>query len=149
MLKTHIMKERIGAAVLLILGLLLLGQGISLRLGSLASFGPGIFPAIIGTAIAVVAAVLIVAPTHQKHLSAAPALPWRAMVFVGLGMVGFAVLVRSAGLVPATIVLVMLASFGDRSVRPLAALLLSVVLASLGVAIFIWGLSMPLLAFRW
>ncbi|MDI6028451.1 tripartite tricarboxylate transporter TctB family protein [Corticibacterium sp. UT-5YL-CI-8] len=143
------LRERMASLVLLLVGAVLVYQGSTLTMGTLASFGPGLFPAIVGAAMMLVALALVTFPDMPKQEEDEEPFAWRQMLFVSLGMIAFALLVRPFGLVPATVALVCLASCGDRSSSPLVAVALSVGLAVLGVLIFIWGLNLPLSIVRW
>lgn len=143
-------RERLGSLTLVGVGLLLVAQGLSMSLGSLASFGPGLFPTIIGTLMVVVAGGLVLFPERLTAEDEAPeAFAWRSMLFVSAGMVAFALLIKTTGLVPATLAVVLLSSCGDRTARPLQAVALAIVMAFLGTAIFIWGLNLPLAVVQW
>lgn len=143
------LRERAAAGVVLAIGLLLAVQGLRMPLGTMTSFGPGLFPAMIGAALVAVAAMLVLFPQAGSDGEGDEPPPLRAMICVGLGMLAFALLVRTAGLVPAALALGMLASLGDPQFDPLTAVIVSVALAVTGVVIFIWALSMPLPIFRW
>lgn len=143
------LRERIASLVLLLVGAVLVYQGSTLSLGTLASFGPGLFPVIVGAAMMLVALALTVFPDVSQREEAQEPFAWRQILLVSLGIIAFAQLVRPFGLVPATIVLVCLASCGDRSSTPLTTVALSIGLAALGVMIFIWGLNLPLSIVRW
>lgn len=116
-------------------------------LGRLASFGPGLFPLMLGGLLVVFSVPLyLAAGAHSATQS--PPLPLRTMFFVSLGMLAFATLIRSYGLVPATVALVVLGSMGGAGFRPLSVILLAAGLSLAGVAIFIWGLGLALVPWR-
>jgi hypothetical protein len=140
-------QERIGAGAVLGIGLLLVHQGYSMPLGRLASFGPGLFPLMLG-ALLVLFSVALFLTAGTRSAGAGGPMPWRAMIFVSLGMFAFASLIRSYGLVPATVSLVVLCSMGGAGFRPLTAVLVAAGLSLAGVAIFIWGLGLALVPWR-
>lgn len=140
-------QERIGAGAVLGIGLLLVHQGYAMPLGRLASFGPGLFPLILGTLLVVLSVPLFLAAGNRSTGPGEP-MPWRTMIFVSLGMLAFATMIRSYGLVPATVALVVLGSLGGAGFRPLAVVLLAAGLSLAGVAIFIWGLGLALVPWR-
>lgn len=147
-------QERIGAGAVLGVGLVLVSEGLRLPRGHLASFGPGLFPLIIGTIVCMFA-FAILAMTWRAKASGAPdeeeqedGWAWRPIIFVGAGMLAFAELIRPFGLVPATMALVLLASLGEQRIRPVTTVLLAVALSATGVAIFIWGLGLALVPWR-
>lgn len=61
----------------------------------------------------------------------------------------FAFLLERFGLVPATIALIVVASFASSSLRPLPVAASAVLMAAAAVAVFIWGLRLPLRAIVW
>ncbi len=142
--------ERAGAAILFAGGLLLSWQGLQLSLGSLANFGPGLFPFVIGVVLAGLAGGLLLRPP-EAPASREPreAVAWRSIVAVSAGMIAFALLILPLGLVPATVSLVVLSSLGERGPNLLVSLASAAVLSLVGVAIFIWGLGLPLHAIKW
>jgi hypothetical protein len=71
--------------------------------------------------------------------------PWplAAFVFVLGGVVGFGLLLESAGLIAAAAVLILLSCWSRLQARPGETLLLTVVLIALVAGIFVSGLGMP------
>jgi hypothetical protein len=143
------LRERMASLVLLVVGAVLTYQGSTLSMGTLASFGPGLFPVIIGSIMILIALALVIFPDLSEGEDELEPFAWRQILFVSLGIIAFAQLVRSFGLVPATIALVCLSSCADRSSTPLVAISLSIALAAIGVVIFILGLNLPLAMVRW
>jgi hypothetical protein len=144
------LRERIGSLTLVGVGLLLVSQGLSMPLGTLASFGPGLFPTIIGSLMVLVAGGLVLFPERlETEEEGSESFAWRSMLFVSAGMIAFSLLIKTTGLVPATLAVVLLSSCGDRTARPLQAIALAIVMALLGTTIFIWGLNLPLAIVRW
>jgi hypothetical protein len=56
------LRERMASLVLLVVGAVLTYQGSTLSMGTLASFGPGLFPVIIGSIMILIALALVIFP---------------------------------------------------------------------------------------
>lgn len=141
-------QERLGAGAVFGTGLVLVVEGIRLPTGHLASFGPGLFPLIIGTIICGLAIGIFATSGRAQSVDTDDGFAWRPMLFVGAGMLAFAEMIRPFGLVPATLALVLLASFGEPRIRPVTTVLVAAGLSIAGVAIFIWGLGLVIVPWR-
>jgi len=116
-------------------------EGAGMNVGTLRRIGPGFFPILLGTAIALLgAATLFERPERRAEEGFA----LRPLLCVSLAILAFALLVRSAGLIPATLALVALVSLGQSRVAPSAAALTGLGLSLLGYLVFIQGLGLPL-----
>ncbi len=69
---------------------------------------------------------------------------WRALAFVPLALLAFAYLIGPFGVVAATVVLVVVGSLACLDSRPLEVAAAAAVLAFLTVAIFVWGVGLPI-----
>lgn len=141
-------QERLGAGAVFGTGLVLVAEGIRLPLGHLASFGPGLFPLIIGTIICGLAIGIFATSRQAQSAEVDDGFAWRPILFVGAGMLAFAEMIRPFGLIPATLALVLLASFGESRIRPVTTVLVAAGLSIAGVAIFIWGLGLVIAPWR-
>ena len=149
------MKDILGGAVLAIAGLAFaVYAGAELSLGSFRRMGPGMFPLILGITLAgfgMVQLLLGVAAwrsqSDQGEL-ALPRLPVRPLAMVLLAVIAFGLLIRVLGLVPAIFVTVILATFADRALSLIGAVVLATCLSVLCWLIFIVGLNLPIQAFR-
>lgn len=139
---------QVGAAVLLgLLGLYIIWQGSGYDIGSLRRMGPGFFPIMVGSML-LLFSVLLAAEQWHSGKEQDFWIP-RPILMVTAGFVAFAALLERAGLVPATLALVILVSLSEKPVRPLAAIATAVCLSVLGVSVFIYGLGVPVAAIRW
>jgi hypothetical protein len=131
-----------------VLGLGALGVAIVYPVGRLAQMGPGFFPIALAVTLTLLGAAVCAgglargaAPDADDGPLVGPAA--RPLLFVTLGLVAFAVLVRPLGLVPATVALVLIASRADRGFPWALAVPLSLALAAVATAIFVYGLGLP------
>ncbi len=142
-------KDILAGATFALCGVFFLGQALlSLEVGSALEMGPGYFPVIIGGLLIVLGLAIAI---KGAMAGAVPigALNWRGIVLIGLAPVLFGILVRPFGLVPATAVAVLVASFASARMSVWFALALTVGLTALCVLIFsVWlGLNLPLVRF--
>ena len=125
----------------------------TLRLGTFRAMGPGMFPLLIGLVMAGLGAA-IAAPAARRAAPERPAL-WgelRAAVAVLASIAIFAATMRQFGLVPASLLLVlisMLAMPGGGAKRFLQGLVLALVISALAWLVFVLGLGVALQPFSW
>jgi hypothetical protein len=121
---------------------------LGLSLGTPFRMGPGFFPATVGGLLLAVG-LLIALNGFRARGDALPwgAVPWRAVVAIPLGLVLFGFAMRPLGLVPALLVLSLLAAFAVKEMSVPKAIGLAIIMAGLCVAIFSFGLgiNLPLL----
>ncbi len=70
--------------------------------------------------------------------------PWRSLIFVSLSLIAFALTVERLGLVVASALLIFVGGVASRHLRIVEAAVTALVLVTLCVAIFIWGLALPI-----
>lgn len=161
MLERHLAAHRdlIAGLILLAIGLAVFAGSFSYEIGSLARMGPGFFPMLLGILLCLLALSLVVQSltnSREANSMATTAVNaikvcelWRPLTLILLSIVGFALLVRSAGLPVAGLVCAILAGYADRSNR-----FFSIVLVALTVSIstsilfgFVFRLPVKLLPF--
>ena len=113
------------------------------EIGTAQRMGSGYFPALLGSLLAALAAALMLrsffgAREPAEGLSARP-----AVLVLGASLL-YAALLRPAGLVVATLVLVCLSALASPRARPLPTLGLAAALALACTAGFVWGLGQPI-----
>lgn len=133
-----------GAFVLLVCGAFFI-LSFQYEMGSLSRMRPGLFPAILGAVGAVVGAALIINGVFKGSGEAgAETVPLRALVCTLVAIGGFAVLIRSAGLLPAVFVSTGISALGDPRNNLLTVVLLSAAAAALVWLVFVFALGLPL-----
>ena len=92
-------REGWSGLLLLVLGVLILGQSVRLSLGTLAEPGPGLFPGLLGLCLAALAALLVFRRTHSPTDADAAATPagYRRVVALAVGIVAYPALLEHAG----------------------------------------------------
>ena len=123
-------------------GIVVLGSGY--RVGSLTAMGPGFMPVALGCclillALALVAGELRVAPEQEL------AFPLRPVLWVGGGILAWALLIDVLGFFPASIVQLLFSSFAiqQQAWRIIAFLVLGMTLASYIVFVILLGVPVP------
>lgn len=142
-------KDRIGAVVLIVLGLWIAIQGSSYGVGALTRMGPGAMPFVLGTILAIVGlAIGVTAKPGGIGKSATVPMEWRGWSCVLGSVLAFVVLGAYGGFVPATFASVFVAAMGDRLNSWRDAAMLAVSVTAIGTLIFIYGLKIdfPLFA---
>jgi putative tricarboxylic transport membrane protein len=117
--------------------------------GTTVRMGPGYLPALLcwamitlGGAIALRGVITVRPPVEGVS--------GRALMYVGLGLVAFAMLIERAGLPLSIAACVFIGSFGGREARAGEAAALAVCLAAAGTLIFVYGLGLPIALWpRW
>lgn len=71
-------------------------------------------------------------------------LPLRPLIFVPAAILAFAFTIERLGIVIAAVLLIGIGSLAGREVRPLEVAIAAGVLVTLTLAIFIWGLGLPI-----
>ncbi len=115
-------------------------------MGTAARMGPAFFPSVLGGLLLVLGVLISIRAMRQKD-SEDPHLDtfhYRPLLLVLGAVLAFGLLLRPAGLIVALTVLVVVSSMGSPEFRLRDALLLTVGLAILVVAVFIYGLSMTI-----
>jgi hypothetical protein len=139
--------DRAGAAIvslaIVALGLYVVWEGLGMNVGTLRRIGPGFFPIMLGTAMALLgAATLLERPERDAD---EPFGLW-PLACVAAALLAFAFLIDRAGLVAATVALVALTSAGLRHPSPRSAALAAAALCAIGYLVFILGLRLPVRA---
>lgn len=138
-------------AVVALLGAYVLSQAAGMQLGTPSRMGPGYYPMMLGGTLVLLGTLICLlegrlAPEPDETLTERGLPVWRSRIFVPLAMVIFALLLRPAGLVPACIGLVGVASLAAPQLSLQRTVALVIVTPALIWAIFVFGLGLPLQA---
>jgi hypothetical protein len=139
-------RRRVGA------GIAAFGIGVAVmsaqfEMGTTRNFGPGAFPVVVAAMVTLLGLAIAIFKTASGRTVVAdeastPALRHALQVF-GAVLV-FAVSVERAGLLIASALLIVLASFDEARRRPFDVVSLALVLAIGATALFVWMLGLPL-----
>jgi hypothetical protein len=137
-------KKDLGAGVIFLLIAAFFGIGaLHNSLGTLSRMGPGMFPLLLSGVLALLG-VIIIARAFGASGEKIRLLPVSAALPVLATPVVFAVTVRGLGLAPSIALVVLLGVIASRQIRPLPALALIAGLTLFCIAVFDWGLGLPL-----
>lgn len=139
--------ERAIASVLILFGVVIAYAAGSYGIGSLSETGAGYFPRLVGILLAIVG-VFNLAACWQSDGDGLH-IPWRSFLLVILGILAWTVLVERVGMVPASFVLVTLATIARPPVNPVHLIVTAVTCSLLAALIFIYGFALPLKLFTW
>lgn len=154
-------KDRIGAALLIAMGLGVMGAGYSYELGTPRHMGPGLVPFALGALMAFVGLLIGLTAdgstrltahglAHAKgHGEASDGNEWRGWLCILGGVLAFVILGDYGGLVPASFAAVFVSALGDRESSLKEAAGLAAVMTAAGVVIFHYGLQLQLPLFQW
>ncbi len=138
--------EKVLAGLLfLAIGVAGLWIGRSLNIGTAAEMGEGFVPLAMCWAL-VGLGVLIVATGWRRPGPRMEPIGWRPVVWVTASVLAFAATLESLGVIIATFVAVVLATFAGERARTRGIITLAAVLTLAVLAIFVWGLGLPLRA---
>lgn len=117
------------------------------ELGDLQRMGPGYFPIALGLILAVLG-LLVAIPAWFRH-GEPIVVNWKTLGLVTLAIVVFALLLKSVGIVFATMVSVLVSSVADSHTSWRARVLVAVGVAAVTWLVFILGLSMVIPVWPW
>ena len=127
----------------LALGGFVLVYGSRYAMGSAVRMGPGYFPRLAGSGLALLGVVLVVR-SFLRDGERVVGVRFRPLLAVLLAGLAFGLLIEGAGFWPASLALVVISRFAERDVRVLEVGALAMFLAALMAAIFRYGLGLPM-----
>jgi Tripartite tricarboxylate transporter TctB family len=139
-------QDLIGGVLSVALGVFALYMASSYPMGSLLRMGPGLFPCTVAVLIVMLGLALIGAAFRSRSEAAGVNIQLRSVLAIGLGIVLFALLLERAGLIPATLTLVLVSSLAEPRWRPGRAVALAFAMTALVYVIFIVVLQIPVAA---
>jgi putative tricarboxylic transport membrane protein len=141
--RVRLSKDLVAGASLVAVALFALWASAPLPRGTLRSVGPGMLPRAVAVLVLLTGAGLIVAALVK---GGEPLGRWslRGPVFVFLGLVAFALTIRSVGLVLAGPCVVLISGAASPETRPVELLVFAVVLTAFCVGLFRFALGLPI-----
>ena len=127
----------------LALGAFAMIYGSRYPLGTAARMGPGYYPLLASSGLVLLGLVLVV----RSFLATAGevgAISVRPLILILAGTLAFGFLIDRSGFIIAGLLLVFAARLADRDFRPVEVAILAVCLVAFTLAIFRYGLGMPL-----
>ncbi len=114
------------------------------EVGSPVRMGPGYFPLVLGIILAILGSLVAIRGVLFGDGEAIGTIPWRAIVLLLSAIVVFGLTVRGLGLVPSTLIAVILAALASRRATAVNVVLVSVGLTLLCVLVFVVALNLRL-----
>ncbi len=136
-------QDLIGGLLSVGLGVFALAEASDYPMGSLLRMGPGFFPCTIAVLIIILGLVLIAASLRPRPTGHRVEIRFRSVATIGIGIVLFALLIERAGLIPATLVLVLASSLAQPRWQPRRAAALALAMTILVYVVFIVILGVP------
>jgi hypothetical protein len=112
-------------------------------LGTAVRMGPGYFPMLLGAGLAGIGAILVV---RSFIVNGEPIMPVHIVPLAGivLAVALFGALLQRLGLVVTLAIVIAISALAGRQTRFVEIVALAVVLAAFSVAVFVYGLRLPL-----
>jgi hypothetical protein len=110
--------------------------------GTSLRMGPGYFPRVLGGILVLFGIYVMVRGLHI-HEKIEGNWSIRALILLPLAMVLFGILMDVLGFIPALVALIFGSAVSSREFKFFEVLLLTLLLTSLSVALFVWGLGLP------
>jgi len=131
----------IGGAILLVLSIIFVVGGWQLGLGVPTRLGTGAFPFLTGAILAILAVFICIEERRGDGIAETP--DWIAFLAICTALAVFALTADRIGLVPGTILTVVVASLPDRSLPFLGKAILGCIVALACWGLFIETLNLP------
>lgn len=139
-------RDIVSGLALVVIGLAFAWYATDYRLGTVARVGPGFPPLVVGLIVAGLGAVIAIMGA-RRWVGPGERFSWRPFLTIIAAIALFAATVRSLGLVPATILLVVTATFATGRFHPRRVALLAASLTGLAYVIFVMILGLPIIVF--
>jgi hypothetical protein len=140
-------KDFLSGVMFIAFGMVALYFGRNLQMGTTVRMGPGYVPHMLAYIMLALGGIIsVIALLTPGEITEAP--KWKPITMVTVGIVCFALLFESAGLIPALVVLILIASLGGEEFKITEVLLNMIVLAILCIVVFKVGLQMNVSVIR-
>ena len=134
----------LGGLLLVAFGVLGLLLGASLDLGTARRMGPGFFPRILSWLLVALGGCIAAHGAVAADAEAATRIVWRPLVLITTAVVAFELLIDRAGLIAATVAVVVLGAVGGRDARAAEVGALAAIMAICTAVLFVRVLNLPL-----
>lgn len=129
---------------LMIVGAFFIWQSNDLPMGTLRAVGPGMLPRAVATMLVAGGALLALIGIFNRDGERMPLLTIRGPFFIIAGILLFAILIRSIGLVAAGPLSMIVASYASKDTRIVETTIFSVVMTGACVLLFKYMLNLPI-----
>ncbi|VDS08179.1 Tripartite tricarboxylate transporter TctB family protein [Paracoccus haematequi] len=118
-------------------------QSLGLEMGTSTRMGPGYFPIVLSGLLFLLGAIILVKAFGRPDDESFGRIAWRGILFILPAPIFFGLTVRGLGFVPALFITTLIASQASMRMRPLAALILAIIVTIMSTLIFSYGLGLP------
>ena len=136
-------KDFLAGLIFLLFGAAAMLVARSYPFGSAMRMGPGYFPTVLGGILCLFGLYVMLRGIRSGE-PVKGEWGWRPLALVTLSIVLFGFLLTRAGLVPALLAMFFVAALGGREFRLREVLGLSLLMSAFAVAVFVYGLKLPL-----
>lgn len=141
-------RDILGGVVLVGIGTFAAAYAVTrLSLGTISQMGPGMFPAALGCLLAALGVSILIPALFRT--GEMPDVDIRSLMTVLVSIFAFAITVRPLGLIPAVVILTMVAVQADRKLSVLGSLVLAAGLSLTAALIFRIGLDIQVDVIAW
>jgi hypothetical protein len=140
-------KEFLSGAIFATIGLTAFVLAQDYDVGTLTQMGPGYFPACLGVGMLVCGVALIGRSMFAPLIEKVGDFALVDMLFVLGGVVAFALLIDRTGLLEAVAAVVLMGCYSRIKRRPIEVIVLCALLSAATIALFIYGLGIPIAAY--
>ena len=142
-------KDFCAGLIYLAIGLVAIGLGRELPMGTALKMGPAYFPTVLGALLALIGVISLVRAFVQQG-EPIPKFAWRPLLLITVATVVFGLLVRGAGFVIALPLFIIMTAYASVKFCWVPTLVIAAVATILCALVFIKGLGVPLpLIGRW
>jgi len=135
-------RDFIAGLLFIVLGGLAVALARDYPFGTTMRMGPGYFPTVLG-GILLLFGVYVLARGVRSGDQVKGEWGWKPLALIALSIVLFGLLLDRVGMVPATVVTLVIAAAAGREFRWKEVLLLALVMTAFSVAVFLYGLKLP------
>ena len=141
-------KDFLSGVMFIVFGLAALWFGRNLQMGTTVRMGPGYVPHMLAYIMMGLGGIIVVMALLTSTGERTEAPKWKPITMVTIGIVCFALLFERAGLLPALVALILIASLGGEEFKLTEVIANMVVLSIMCVVVFKIGLQMNISVIR-
>ncbi|MDR7149141.1 lysylphosphatidylglycerol synthetase-like protein (DUF2156 family) [Hydrogenophaga palleronii] len=135
-------RDALAGLLFMALGTIGFFVALSYPFGSLQEMGPGFFPRVLGVILIGFGIVTLLKGLRSGE-QVDGSWSWLPLLLLAVALVAFGWLMERFGLLPALVVLIVTSARAGKEFRWKEAVVLTVILCLMAVAIFVWGLGLP------
>lgn len=141
-------KDFLSGVMFIVFGLAALWFGRNLQMGTTVRMGPGYVPHMLAYIMMGLGGIIVVMALLTSTGERTEAPKWKPITMVTIGIVCFALLFERAGLLPALVALILIASLGGEEFKLTEVIANMVVLSIMCIVVFKLGLQMNISVIR-